>query len=151
MLRCLPLGVAASLHLMCGCWANLKGRCPLTSLHLPTTRAKTSQILATFLQRLHERSLKFLFGRVVSSTKNQHRSSTEQATKHEHAARTHRTHDITESEHRSSTERRRRNGAHTDTHTHARAHTFTRALPHTHIHTHTCARAIGPPLRTKAL
>ena len=116
MLRCLPLRVAASLHLMCGCWANLKGRCPLTSLHLPTTRAKTSQILATFLQRLHERSLKFLFGRVVSSTKNQHRSSTEQATKHEHAARTHRTHDITESEHRSSTERRRSNGAHTHTH-----------------------------------
>ena len=133
MLRCLPLRVAASLHLMCGCWANLKGRCPLTSLHLPTTRAKTSQILATFLQRLHERSLKFLFGRVVSSTKSQHRRSTEQATKNEHAARTHRTHDITESEHRSSTERRRSNGARTHTHTHARTYTHTPKKHRTHL------------------
>ena len=55
----------ASLHLRCGCWTSVRGRCPLTSLHVPTTRAQTLQIMATFLQRLQNKSLKFFFGRVV--------------------------------------------------------------------------------------
>ena len=47
----------ASRHLNCGCWASVRGRCPLTNLHLPTTRAQTLQIMATSLQRLQYQSL----------------------------------------------------------------------------------------------
>ena len=69
----------ASLHLRCGCWASVRGRCPLTRLHVPTTRARTLQIRATFLQRLQYQSLKFLFGRVVSITESEHRTKNQRS------------------------------------------------------------------------
>ena len=69
----------ASLHLRCGCWTSVRGRCPLTSLHVPTTRAQTLQFMATFLQRLDYESLKFLFGRVVSSTESEHRTKNQRS------------------------------------------------------------------------